>query len=185
MAWLEFISRIVASTAWPAVVIVAVVVFRRELRGAFRSLQRIKYREFEAEFSKKAAELEAKATALGPPSAAQMALSSPMSADEVLESLLQTSPRVAVVEAFGVVERAIQEAALRHGLTADRFRGVRNTLRDLEERHLIPDDVKFLFNDLRTMRNNLAHAHDVEIPEADARRYINASGVLAGRISQL
>jgi hypothetical protein len=186
MGWLEFIAHIISSIAWPTVLIAVVVLLRRELQSALGSVKKIKYKEFEAEFADRAVELEARAMVLVPePTRQASSLPAPKTGEEVLENLLRISPRVAVIESFAFVERAIEEAAIRHGLVPDRFRGVRNTLRELQQRDVIPEGVKLLFEDLRKVRNDLVHAREAEISEADAWRYIHAAKVLAARISEL
>jgi len=184
MGWLDFIASLAGSLAWPAVVATAVVVLRRELRGAVRALERLKYKNFEAEFSRKTAELEQKATALEGRTPADISFPTPRSADELLEDLLRTSPRVAVVEAFALVERAVREAAERHGLSLENRRGVREALGGLDRLGLVPGDVKGLFHDLRTVRNELAHARQAEITEQDAWRYVNVARMLAAHFSK-
>lgn len=184
MGWLEFISKVIGAIAWPAVLIVLLIVLRRELRALVGAVERIKYKDFEAEFSKKAAELESKALALLQPTAKRPSLPAP-TPDQSLDALVRTSPRLAVADAFTFVERAIRDAGARHGLDAEATRGNRETLRELRRRNLIPDEVRSVFSELRVVRDGLTHTRGAEISEEAARRFVNAAKALAQSIGQL
>ena len=177
MDWLEFAASIVRSIAWPSVIVAVLVIFRRDLRLRLRSLARLRYKDFDAEFAK----LEENVAALPQEPAPKPSFPPPRTAEEVLETLVQVSPRAAVVEAFALVERAARDAAARHGLEG---RGVMSTMRELARRRPIPDNVMTLFDDLRSIRNKLAQAQEDDISEWQAWRYIDAARTLAARLNE-
>lgn len=51
-AVLNFVQSIVASTAWPTVVLVAAFIFRKPLSSVINRVKHLKYKEFEADFEK-------------------------------------------------------------------------------------------------------------------------------------
>jgi CheY-like chemotaxis protein len=139
--------------------------------------------DFETEFARKAVELEAKATELERSSlVAKAARPTFGTANELLETLVQASPRAAIIESFALVERAVRDAAVRNHLNGDG--GVRETMRNLVEAGTIPSAARSLFNELREPRNELADMGSVEISEADARRYIHAANSLAAFVGR-
>lgn len=181
---LEFISKIIGSVAWPVVVLIIIFLFRREFKGAILSLTRLKYKDFEAEFGKKVEELEKKAKSEIPAGVtAKPPRLKSRSAEEFLFSLLDVSPRVAVIEAFKMVEEVVREAAVSHDLEDWEKRGVRNAVNELERQGKISQGTKELFYEMREVRDKLSHVSRDEISIPDARRYINTALLLAGRFN--
>ena len=66
MTRLEFIAAVIDSLAWPAVVIMTVVLLRRPLAGLLPLLRRVKYKELEVEFAQEVKELRQEAEAALP-----------------------------------------------------------------------------------------------------------------------
>lgn len=184
MGWREFISRIVASTAWPFAVFAIVLLFRRELRGIIQSIEWLKGWGVEAKFKRKADELEAQAITLALPSL-NLVQPAIKFEEDVLERLLQNSPRVAVIEAFQYVEKEVQEAAMRHGLKPDKPGIVRNAIPELERRNVIPEHFRFIYSNFQSVRNELVHMPKSEISEIIARKYIEIAKILTVFLSQL
>jgi len=57
MDWLTFFSKIIDSIIWPLVIIVAGIILRKPLSSLIPLLRKLKYKDFEAEFSKEVSEL--------------------------------------------------------------------------------------------------------------------------------
>ena len=179
MGALEFIAQLVGSLAWPLVVLCVAVAARREIRDLIRSLRRLTYGDFAAEFRR--LEETSERIAESP----TVALPAPRTADELVDDLLTVSPKAAVVEAFRAVERSIVDAAERHGMVESGRRSVTNVIRDLGRRITVPPEVQGIFDDLRTVRNRLVHSDVEDVSPDDARRYIGFARTLASKMSQL
>ena len=179
---LDLIARLVQVLVWPAVVLTLIILARKEIRTVLLSLRRVKYREFEADFSRRVEELEERAERVAPepkPVPAQPSQS------DVLRGLMELSPRLAVVEAFTLVEDAVRRAAIRHGVPEDMVTGVRNRVLELEKMNLVNAELKRLFHDLRETRNELSHVGDAEISPRAAKGYVNAARLVALRFDIL
>src|SRR5271157_6230693 len=112
MDWLNFLTNIVASLAWPCTIIIIIFLMRKPIRDLLPLLQRLKYKEFELEFGKRVEEVKEEIeTAL--PGEAQRIL--PSQEVEPLVKLAEISPSAAVLESWRSVEHAAIEAAQRLG----------------------------------------------------------------------
>lgn len=59
MNWLEFIAIVIGSLAWPIVFVVIFHFLREPVKNVLPLLQRLKYKEFELEFSRRVEEVSA------------------------------------------------------------------------------------------------------------------------------
>ena len=186
MNYLELIFKLLDSLAWPIVVAIGIFIVRKELRSLLRSLSKLKYKEFEADFALKAEKLATEATKilhqnnpvkLPPPRA--------RSAEEILNELIAISPKTAVIESFDYVDQAIRQAGIRLGIAKDEFYGVRNMVNEMENRNIIPEQVESLFFEMRRTRDELSHSMEIEIAKKDAEKFIDTARLLASFFSKL
>jgi len=169
---LTFIAHLIASFVWPSVVLLGIIILRKELRLLIPSLQRLRYKDLELDFGKRVEQIEEQANQANlPPAPKQLALPAPRTAIEALQDVIAVSPRLAVIEAFNYVEAAVREAGIKHEIAKDKFAGVRNIVRGLKEAGLVSDVMSALFNQLRALRNELSHSTNIEISPEDARKY--------------
>ena len=117
MDWRTFISQIVASVAWPTVIVGLVLLLRRELVSLLGGLRRVRWRELEAEFdaglerARDAADTQANdGGAVQPPEslASLLADGDDPLADRVL-ALARLSPRSLIMESWRLVEHRARE----------------------------------------------------------------------------
>ena len=107
----------------------------------------------------------------------------PQLARETLAEMIRISPRLAVLDAFAVVEDSVRRAAQRHGIPTPHTLGVRANLSELERMKVIDSHVKGLFNELREKRDQIAHHRDIDVNDLDAHHYVNTAAVLATWLS--
>jgi|SRR5882672_12240005 len=178
MDWLTFITEIVKATAWPAVVLVVIVLLRKPLRGLLPYLTRFKYKDFEVTFGREAAEARAEATQLPSPEGLAPAALPPISTE--VARLISVSPRAAVIEAWREVDTAARLALIRREAMQPQLMTTSPskiaTL--LASYHIFEPRQVALFHDLRTMRNEAAHAPEFALPEFAARDYAEAAARL-------
>ena len=174
MDLLTFISKIIESLAWPGVLAFIVWLLRDDIKLLIPGLKKLKYRDFELDFEKQAEELlkEAKAAGLEAEKATKPKL---INNTYTIEHLIDLSPRLSVIEAFSWLENSIREATIRHGISTDKFFGVRNGFKNLIEKNIIDKRYLPAFNRLRQMRNDLTHNFEAEISTHSAKEYCNTS----------
>lgn len=115
MGSLQFVAAIVNSLAWPAVVMVAVIVLRPELADVFHRIQSLEWTgtKATATFSRLAVYekmVEAAARDAGATPDPAVAKSE-MTEFSVLEALASAAPRQAVIDAWGLLEYQLNVAS--------------------------------------------------------------------------
>jgi hypothetical protein len=73
----ELLVELVGKIVWPVTVVILVLLFRFQLRGLMQKLGRLRYRDFEAEFSSITTTITAVSSEPPPESSAQLALPVP------------------------------------------------------------------------------------------------------------
>jgi len=173
MDWLKFISEFVDAVAWPTVIIVIVFIFRDSVRELFPNLKRLKYKDFEAEFGK---ELSALKSITPLEIAAENEGGGELTEQRILLTSLSTfSPNQAVLVAWKEIERSAKELIDRHDIKVeyDVSTPYRLIQRVLKAKGLLDAQKIRVFNELRKLRNKVAHAEDYEITTLQAQDYIN------------
>jgi hypothetical protein len=179
MDFLEFIASLVDSLAWPVFLGLVLWFSRDYLLELLPQLTRIKYKDFEAEFSR---DLER----IKETSDYQQIEASPLAERETeLLSLAELAPNAAVLEAWREVERTAKQLLNREGHAPDYAIGAPYRLMErlLEKTQLLPQkDIK-VFRELRTLRNKVAHAENYDISAGQAAEYVKLAMFLAGRMA--
>jgi hypothetical protein len=182
MGWEQFTSNLVGDLVWPAVVVVAITMFRHPLARAIRSLQSVKWRDFEATFERQVEETQQVAEALRPEVTAKPydATVTAKAYDATVEAMpawvarlrvvATTSPSAAVLDAWREVEGEIRRIARRYG----RASAVK-AAQMLAEAGVIPRNVLGVILDLAGLRNQVAHTPDAAVSEDAALSYISAA----------
>lgn len=194
MDWLTFFSNAVASLAWPTVLLVIVVVLRRELGNLVGTLRRLKWKDLEAEFGQELKELEAAAKRL-PPAEAKPILSDHTSANShtdgtsTVQALARLSPSAALLTSWIVVEEAIGRAVNRLAISADppwMVSPLRKT-ELLQQYTNIDHSTLAVLHRLRALRNRAAHssADIAALSPADAIEYHDAATRAAAALDRI
>jgi hypothetical protein len=116
----QFIASLVqsiASLAWPAALVLIVLIFREKFRELL-PLLRVKHKDIEVSFRLAQAEKEAAALPEVPP-APDGAKPTPEERSR-FDQLVEASPRAAIAETRAEIEQAIHSLARRHGVTASK-----------------------------------------------------------------
>lgn len=176
MDWLTFIADLVKSLAWPASLVLAVLVFRKPLLELIPALRRLRFKEFEIEFGRELLEAERRATTLRP-----SPVQRPLEAEAVPQRLRQiasVSPSAAILEAWRDVEAAAAEAGSRRGISVTG--GTWELFLALEKEGVLNSTEAAILNSLRQLRNKVAHTPEGElINEEQALRYAAIAARLA------
>ncbi len=170
---MEFVSSIVGSLAWPVAAVVAALVFRRQLRDVLgHRLHRLKAGPLEMElFDRKLAETEAEVDPIPAPQRKAGVLPEGVSGE--LDSIVDSAPGAAVMEAHARVERRLREILTEAGVTEARPGGVRQLARTAAENGLIPRESVRAVEGITVMRNLAAHGHTNDLTPVRAREYLD------------
>lgn len=174
MNTLSFIAEIVKALAWPVTTLAIVAILRRPLGQLIPLLQRFKYKDFEFEFGRKIEEAKQGALSLLPEPSALPTLPSPE--ESRLLQLAEISPRAAVLEAFAAVEIEAVYTANRLGVVKGMPQNLTSrTVRFLEESGRLDPGLVGLLGDLRSLRNQAAHAPEFALTPTAAIQYVHLS----------
>ena len=66
MDWLQFISSVISSIAWPVVAILVLLILKENISSLSPFIERLKYKDFEVEFRKGVLELKAQSESDSP-----------------------------------------------------------------------------------------------------------------------
>jgi hypothetical protein len=179
MDWLTFIVEITKAVAWPASVVVAVLLIRKPLYDLLPFLKKFKYKEFEIEFSEKVRELRKETQELLVVDAQDAELID--SDRHRYKQLIEISPRAAIVEVWLQLETAMIENIRRHGLAEESsiLHGHSRLGHVLLHEGIINKQQFDIFHELRNLRNRAAHAEDFELKTSDAENYVESALLLA------
>ncbi len=179
MDTLTFITKLVEALAWPVATLALVLLLRKQIVDLLPYVKKLKAGPVEAEFEREVKELKATAEAqpqlLPPPEGLTPER-------QMLLQLVQVNPRSAVLEAWRGVEessiRVIQNQAIY--VPEREASSPLAIIRALNRESLLTNDEVALYHDLRSLRNQAAHA-DQFAPTTDAAlNYIE----LASRLRQ-
>jgi hypothetical protein len=112
MGWLEFLSSVIESLAWPAAIAFVVYLLRNQIRALLAGLRSLAYGGVRAEFGEHVQEAEIAAEGAELPS--ELTPGSALSTE--LWPEISSAPRAAVIEAWLAVERELEALAERSGV---------------------------------------------------------------------
>jgi hypothetical protein len=190
---LTFIAELVKALAWPATIVTAIALLRRSLLQLIPGLQKFKYKDLEVEFEK---QLEAAKAEVAGSNVLNVSVEHEAKFDQGMprsESILEdsihlpnmmqnieriavVSPRAAIAEAWRFVDLAAHRAIKNEGLS--RPRNPQANEKVLTEIGILPDNLKALYSDLRSMRNSAVHALDMDLTPGQAIEYAMLTAVL-------
>lgn len=148
----QFISSLVNSLIWPVVAIVFLFKFSDPLAKVVKSLARMRYKDFELDFGNELDSIESKV-----PELASITLD--VNIEKEVEEVATISPMAAIPLAWSHVEAELSNAIKRLAISAD-YPAYNSSLKNIEllkEHKFIRTQDYNLLNELRKLRNNVAH----------------------------
>jgi hypothetical protein len=179
MDWLTFICSIVASVAWPATLLVAVLLVRKEVWARIPVLRELQAKGMRAVFAEEVKHVEAQLQVISAPAAAP---ENP--ARERLIKFAERSPSGAVIEAWKLVEMRLVQLAIHHSVrlrSEAEFQPISIAHR-LANMFIIPVEVIASIGDLQALRNRVAHSQDGGIDTANAVMFVQSVMELLVRV---
>ncbi|CAI6221680.1 hypothetical protein NRS6160_01180 [Bacillus subtilis] len=189
MSWLEFISSIIKSVAWPIIVLVAVLALRKPvsqliLKLAELKLKSVRYGEFEATFEDKLEDAESNVNPNGEDD--NSLNNDTVSAkdtinDQSFASIAEEKPFLGVILSWQELEHQMIETMTEFGLYESSYSGAEmkrpptmsQCIKDLNKRGYLSKRFIKTFSDLQQLRNIAVHSapHDYSITFEESVRY--------------
>ena len=167
MGWLAFVASLVHSLAWPAGVVVVVVVLRKHIGVALdRGIRRLKAGPVEVEFDQIQADVREELARSPDLAEAPVSVAS-QSLREELSRLAEVSPPAAVMEASKRIEYRLIEILDDPSEPSQRRLGIRGLARLAQERGLISDETLAAIEGMSVLRNLAVHSrYDIGVDRA-------------------
>lgn len=179
MDTLTFITEITKAVAWPLAAITLLFLLRKPLLELVPLVKKLKYKEMELEFSQEVMETKAAVA-----ESAETTPNKSVEAQEKSEHIAQIaaySTRAAVMEAWIELETAAAELASSFWQTSntDVMKKNINLAEYLYKCGVIGPQQVNTFNTLRKLRNQVAHAKEIDLSEKDVLSYIDLASNLS------
>jgi len=180
MDWLNFLASLIDSLAWPAAVVIGILILRRALGYLIPDLKHLRYKDFELQFGKKLDDvrhhLESHPSeTLQPPMPSAIQGVDEVSKTEYIpyfEIIAEVSPRAAIMEAWIGFEATAKSLVQKLDLQAPRrSMSLHSLIGALRHGELITQEELEALTMLRAIRNEILHGHDRRLSKEDAAEY--------------
>ena len=182
---ISFIAEAIKALAWPITIIVIVLMLKRPILELLPSLRHLKYKELELKFSDEIRELETKIS----DTVGEEELSGSVLSEKMLNlfNLVSYSPRAAIMEAWIEVESVAASVASSFwgGSSTEVFKNMPKLGEYLLQCKVIDEGQLEVFNKLRQLRNQAAHAGEFNLTEKDAKSYVKLASFLAEHLKEV
>lgn len=181
MNCLEFIASLISSLAWPVAAIIALIIVKEPLLKALPRLQKVKFKELEAEFDRDLDKIEKDVKDAGLEDIEDAEVVEDL--QERLEQISQISPNAAIVEAFRSLEKSAKSLIKSKNLhpnykVASPYKLIE---RVLDQSNFLSKKEISIFRDLRNLRNKITHS-DLHATKKQADEYIELAALLIAKI---
>lgn len=170
MDWLTFISKLVDSLAWPVAGIVLGLIFRKKLLDLIPSLRRVKAGPLEAEFEIATKQVLANTADLAAKQHAPeiSETSSAPSVEDAAAKLVKarSEPTATIIEGWSTLDAELHKLGRQTGVVVDPLESELKVYRAIMESEVMPIGTRQLVQDLRQLRNQVAHAKVIPTPES-------------------
>lgn len=176
IGWLVFFERTIGHIAWPAAIVTASVLFKRQIVQIMGRLRSIKHKETEVTFSEMLDEASAEASAI------------PISVDKssIDADLLSNYPHLAISEAWRKIENQIGTIVATEWprLPEREFHGL-SAVRHFERLKLADPSLLRLIHDLRRLRNEAIHGEDGDVTVGQAHEYVSLASRVEAQLAEI
>ena len=177
MDWLSFTSKLIDSLAWPVASVVLGLMFRKKLLELIPTLRRVKAGPLEAEF-----ELATKQVLAGTADLALQAQVPNVSASVPKHSVegvtaklitARSEPTATIIEGWSTLDGELHKLGRQTQVVVDPLESQAKVYGRIIDSDVLPLGTRQLVQDLRKLRNQVAHAQVVPTPES-AQDYLVA-----------
>lgn len=180
---LTFIAKIIESIAWPIASLILVILLKAEIQSLLPFIKRLKAGPLEAEFERELRELRTtvEIDPVLPPTEKTLS-----TAEQKLLQLIEINPRSAILEAWQGVEAYARKLVVDLGLhdPGPESRPLLDTYRAIARANLLSLEDLALFHELRSLRNQAAHAEDFNPTKEAALNYVQLASRLRVKLER-
>jgi len=179
MSIFEFIAALVGSLAWPIVVLIVAVIFRRQFSALLaRPLASLRAGPLEAVWDRQVAEVEAELP--GPQSS--VTESRAAAGTDRLREVARAAPAAAVMGAFSEIEEQLHQILVDGGVEPGRGGATQMARRALEAGLVQPEILKAV-EGVAVLRNLAAHGRESDLDQARALDYLALTDAVSFALS--
>ncbi|WP_300631884.1 hypothetical protein [Pseudomonas sp.] len=161
MDWLQFLSSVIGSIAWPSAVVALAILMRTPLGKLLPLIRTLKYKDLQIDIGER---LEAVREKVGAESEApDIATEEP---PLTFKKLAQADPRAAILSAWIPVEIELNEIAKKMNLQSRR--GTLDMMRQLSREGVLDRLTSDTLDQLRRIRNTAVHVTEESVSFNDA-----------------
>jgi len=162
MTLFEFISSIISSLAWPAIVLIIVFILKNPLSKILISLTKFRYKDLEMEFERLKSSAKSLPETIESKTIPESERIIYSSLEEQIADIAPRSPEGAILIAWSTIEAAVSSAVMRLAISPEppSYRSVIHNIECLKKYTDIDKTVFAILNDLRTVRNQVAHVRE-------------------------
>ena len=171
MDWLAFWASVIGSTAWPATVIIVVLIFRRQLLKVAPWLRELEVGSVKMKFAEQLAKAATVADDIQPQPNAPPPVEPPVLDRDLL--VAEHAPKALLLESWMKVEQALARASeqLKTGGIVSHLPPTRKIIEALQAQGAITAATGKTINYLRQLRNQAAHTPNFSITTEQALEY--------------
>lgn len=171
MDYLTFISEIIKILIWPLIVITIVLLLRKQIINLITNLKHLKYKDFEAIFYS-LQKVNQDIDKVSPPIEKK---SIRYLNDKIteLKNIAKRYPLEAILETWILIENQLREITYMKLEKITNKYSSRIQLESLVRKNIIPKEIYSIFNDLKNIRNKIAHEVGYSMSISQAERYID------------
>ncbi len=187
MDWKQFVAQILASVSWPLLVITILLIFKAEFTKVIQRLGHLKYKDFELEFNKVKQRAEELHKDLPKD---QPAPKSPVfiSLEDQIFDAVDSAPSAAILLAWSSLETAMASTVARLAISPESpsYRSPLHNIEMLSKYGSLPQHYANLLQEMRMLRNNVAHERDamLSVTRDQALAYANAANDIIQLLEQ-
>ena len=175
---LTFISELVSELSWPLLVLISVLLLRTPLANLIPLIERLKYKDFELQFSRQLRTIKE-----------EVPVELELGAERIDEEnkyieIAEKSPSAAISEAWRRIE-LIAVTKLKQLLPGEEEKSGKLSVRYIERSGALIPSVERLLQDLYSLRNQAVHSPNFAITLDDALEYIYLANVIAKQIDAI
>jgi hypothetical protein len=177
--WLEFISSMVSSLAWPVAVVIIAFAFRTKLSDLLSKVQKISWGDASIDLAEKLDDAEAASKEI----AEEIVVREPAVPDDRFSKLVEISPSAAILDSWQRIERLLNERFVDEFLSGKRPISAHAVFRKLHREGKINSSTFNLLRELQQVRNIAVHEGEQGVTPTDAFRFYNMSKLLETALS--
>lgn len=175
--WLNFLSGLAESLAWPLFAIIALLLLRAPLIELSKRFKNLKVGDTELSFKHEVGEF----LAIG----AELGITQQIRGSESFQDWDSDKFRGAVLEKWLIIESLIRSmSGLQSGSSNKKLVSVISLLSQLLDERVIDEHLYKMVSEFRDIRNKIVHTFDVELTDEEKRATIGSSQSIIERLEQ-